>query len=149
MARGLTVGKLKTMLSSVPDDVVVTLVLGPSTKLDDQLSTIHQVVAEYSGGPVFKLRPTIAEWCPVDLGGSFFVSGRGLAVPLSEPASSKALPGTAVEVEIRDPDGGTMTLWASVELMLTRQKETVTLLLRSAPEAGFPGGTIAHFRGAA
>ena len=153
IARGLTVGKLRTMLSSVPDDVVVALFLGPPTKVDDEFTTIYQVVAEYSGGPVFKLRPTTAEWHPMDLAGSFLVSGRGLAVPLSDVASSKAIPGTMVEVEICSPDGTVTTLWASVELVLRRDggvtSETVTLVLRGAPENGFSGGTIARFRGAA
>jgi len=94
IARGLTVGKLRTLLGSVPDDVVVALVLDPSTKVDDDLTTIHQVVAEYSGGPVFKLRPTITEWWPLDLTRGIFISGRGLAVPLSGLASSRAIPGT-------------------------------------------------------
>ena len=151
---GLTVGKLRAMLSSVPDDVVVAIVLDPSTPVSDQLTTYHQVAAEYSGGPVFKLRPTTAEWCSMDLTGAFFILGRGLAVPLSDPASSKVIPGTVVEVDIRKPDGTTKMLWASVELTLSHvaggsSGEVAALLLRDAPETGFPEGTFARFRGAA
>lgn len=51
----MTVGKLREIMSTASDKVVVALVAKSDS---DELTRIQNVDAEYSGGPVLKLRVT-------------------------------------------------------------------------------------------
>ena len=54
----LNVGQLRAAIAEVPDDVVVSLVLAPSTQRHECLTLFLNVGVSYQGGPVLKLHPT-------------------------------------------------------------------------------------------
>jgi hypothetical protein len=54
----LTVAQLRSTIAQVPDDVVVSFALPPSTPRQDQLTIFSNVQVVYTGGPVLQLRPS-------------------------------------------------------------------------------------------
>ncbi|HYG61755.1 MAG TPA: hypothetical protein VEL74_04185 [Thermoanaerobaculia bacterium] len=146
--RGLTVGKLKELLAAVPDAVPIALQLEPGAAPQD-LASIHQLALEYNGGPLVILRPTRSEWRVQGIEEHFEITGRGLAVPLSEENWPYVIPFTAVEYEIEGPAGQIRSGWAGVELLLRSGKETPALLMNSLSANEIEQGSILRFRGAA
>jgi hypothetical protein len=53
----LTVGRLRAAISSIPDEVVVSIVTQPTTPRHDDLTLFLNVEVNYAGGPLFKLIP--------------------------------------------------------------------------------------------